>query len=266
MLARIRKSQESESGFTLIELLVVMIIIGILAAIAIPVFLNQRKKAQDSAAKADVSTLGKEIATYYVDNCSVPVVAKEATAVAASAATGTATAGLGVPAGHYSLSAPTSTGAGVQPVADTKVDLARPATTSPSPRLRPILATPTGASASRTTRVTSRITSYPRRNGLTKGVCPYVPSFLVRRPRRGLAHSPPSLSWLTRPGKECRPRSLAVGASSALLEVPVKGHRHATWHPEATGPTGSERIHAHRVLVVMIMIVGTLAAIAIPHS
>jgi len=69
MLARIRKAREErEGGFTLIELLVVMIIIGILAAIAIPVFLNQRKKAQDSAAKADVSTLGKEIATYYVDN------------------------------------------------------------------------------------------------------------------------------------------------------------------------------------------------------
>src|SRR5437868_13703272 len=75
MLARIRKAQEErEGGFTLIELLVVMIIIGILAAIAIPVFLNQRKKAQDSAAKADVSTLGKEIATYFVDNAAVPVV------------------------------------------------------------------------------------------------------------------------------------------------------------------------------------------------
>ena len=69
MLARIRKSmEEKDQGFTLIELLVVMIIIGILAAIAIPVFLNQRKKAVDTAAKADVSTLGKEIATYYVDN------------------------------------------------------------------------------------------------------------------------------------------------------------------------------------------------------
>jgi type IV pilus assembly protein PilA len=75
MLARIRKMQEErEGGFTLIELLVVMIIIGILAAIAIPIFLNQRKKAQDSAAKADVSTIGKEVATYFVDNAGVPAV------------------------------------------------------------------------------------------------------------------------------------------------------------------------------------------------
>src|SRR3954447_12906882 len=75
MLARIRKArEEGQGGFTLIELLVVMIIIGILAAIAIPVFLNQRKKAQDSAAKADVSTIGKEIATYFVDNAGVPTV------------------------------------------------------------------------------------------------------------------------------------------------------------------------------------------------
>ena len=69
MLARIRKAQENkDSGFTLIELLVVMIIIGILAAIAIPAFLSQKAKARDTSAKADVSTIGKEIALYYVDN------------------------------------------------------------------------------------------------------------------------------------------------------------------------------------------------------
>jgi len=84
MLARIRKSQEDE-GFTLIELLVVMIIIGILAAIAIPVFLSQREKAQDSAAKSDVSTIGKEIATFYVDGVGTGVVTKATTAVTAGA-------------------------------------------------------------------------------------------------------------------------------------------------------------------------------------
>jgi type IV pilus assembly protein PilA len=68
MLARIRKAaEEREGGFTLIELLVVIIIIGILAAIAIPVFLNQRQKGYDAQAKSDVRNLATAEETYLTD-------------------------------------------------------------------------------------------------------------------------------------------------------------------------------------------------------
>ncbi|OIQ85508.1 type II secretion system protein G precursor [mine drainage metagenome] len=69
MIARIRKSmEEKDKGFTLVELLVVIIIIGILAAIAIPVYLNQQKKAQDAAVKSDLGNARIAVATYMVDN------------------------------------------------------------------------------------------------------------------------------------------------------------------------------------------------------
>src|SRR3954468_5762008 len=73
MLARIRKAQEErEGGFTLIELLVVIIIIGILAAIAIPVFLNQRKKGVDAGVKSDLKQVANEMESAYTDTQTYP--------------------------------------------------------------------------------------------------------------------------------------------------------------------------------------------------
>ncbi len=68
MLYRLRQRSKDEGGFTLIELLVVILIIGILAAIAIPSFLNQRGKAQDSAAKVQARTAETAAETYSTDH------------------------------------------------------------------------------------------------------------------------------------------------------------------------------------------------------
>ena len=104
MIQRIRQAmRERDEGFTLVELLVVMIIIGILASIAIPVFLGQRQRAYDTEVQSDLKTFAtaaestftsdleytEAVATFSTTGATTPIKSKDTNYVAFVMASGT---------------------------------------------------------------------------------------------------------------------------------------------------------------------------------